>query len=73
MWRTWRERQLSPKGHCSTSILSLLLFIMMMEFKECSIISWNIKGAMSIKNKGNIQNFVSKFIPGIFIVMETHT
>ena len=43
------------------------------EFLNCNIIAWNIKGAINAKGKRHVKELVRKFKPKVFIVLETHT
>lgn len=45
---------------------------MMLEFKEISILSWNIRGASSAKAKRHINDIIRKYKPTFLFIMETH-
>lgn len=44
----------------------------MIEFREISILSWNIRGASSAKAKRHITDVIRKFKPTFLFVMEIH-
>lgn len=44
----------------------------MMEFKDFTLLSWNIRGAHNNRAKRHIKDLIRKFQPCIFIVIETH-
>ena len=44
----------------------------MIEFKDFSILSWNIRGAGNSEAKQQTHSLVSRFKPSLFAVMETH-
>lgn len=45
---------------------------MMLEFKEISILFWNIRGASSAKAKRHIIDVIRKYKPTFLVIMETH-
>ena len=47
-------------------------YIMMMEFKDCNIISWNVRGAVNKRGQRHVRELVWKFSPMVFILLETH-
>lgn len=46
---------------------------MMMKFKDCNVIVWNVRGAVNKKGQRHVKELVRKFSPIVFVLLETHT
>ena len=43
-----------------------------MEFRDCIVLSWNVRGALSKRGQRHIKDMVRKYKPTIVCLMETH-
>lgn len=50
----------------------LSMYFIMIEFRNFSILSWNIRGAANKKSKIHLKNLIRKFKPTDIFLMETH-
>lgn len=50
----------------------IILFVMMMNFKDFSILSWNIMGVVNKIGRRHSRELVHNYKPGLVILMETH-
>ena len=53
-------------------MICLNLTSMMMEFSDCSILSWNIRGVISSLGKRHIRSLVMRYNPSFVILLKTH-
>ena len=50
----------------------LLKLVIMMMDKNFTILSWNLRGAMSREGRRNVKVLVRKYCPNVVILLETH-
>ena len=66
-------RSCSRPSQQKVGVIFHSLFSMIMEFKECKIISWNVRGAMNRRGQRHVIELFHKYNPKAFIVLEAHT
>ena len=64
---------MNPKmlKRCFSNLNSHCL-IMMNDFSDCSVLSWNVRGAGSHEGRYHVKNLTHKYRSIVFIVIKTH-
>ena len=68
----WRKHQECPRTEVDVMGLVILFIVLMINFKDMSILAWNVCGFASKKSNQHMKELIRRFKPDLIFLFETH-